>query len=85
MLDAWVSIMTDRPNGSLYVGVTSDLVRRVWQHREVVERFTTQYDLHCLVYFERHETIADAVQREKNVRQRTRAWKAGLVMRGNPG
>jgi len=78
--------MTNRPNGTLYVGVTSDLVRRVWEHREgLAAGFTKTYGLKCLVYFEEHETILGAIQREKNMKHWSRAWKVQLILKGNPG
>jgi putative endonuclease len=66
MREAWVYIMTNRPNGTLYVGVTTNLLRRTWEHREeVIEGFTEKYGLKRLVYYERHESIVLAIQREK--------------------
>ena len=86
MPGAWVYIMTNRPNGILYVGVTSDLVRRVWEHREgVFEGFTKQYGLKALVFFEQHSSITAAIQREKNMKHWRRAWKARLILESNPG
>ena len=86
MPGAWVYIMTNRPNGILYVGVTSDLVRRVWEHREgVFEGFTKQYGLKTLVFFEQHSSITAAIQREKNIKHWRRAWKARLILESNPG
>ena len=82
--DGWVYIMTNRPNGVLYVGVTSDLVKRVWEHREgVVDGFTKRYGLKRLVYFERHDEIASAIQREKTIKHWPRAWKVNLIVKGN--
>jgi putative endonuclease len=82
----WVYIMTNRRNGTLYTGVTNDLVRRVWEHREgVAEGFTRRYSLKSLVvYFERHETIAAAIQREHNIKHWPRRWKARLILAANP-
>ncbi|HJS86339.1 MAG TPA: GIY-YIG nuclease family protein [Acetobacteraceae bacterium] len=78
-------VMTNRANGTLYVGVTGDLARRVWEHREeVAEGFTKRYGLERLVYFERHDRIEDAIQREKNIKHWPRAWKARLIVRMNP-
>jgi putative endonuclease len=69
MAGGWVYIMTNKPNGTLYVGVTSDMARRAWEHREgVVEGFTKQYGLKRLVYFEAHDDIATAIQREKTIK-----------------
>ena len=68
MQGGWVYIMTNRPNGTLYVGVTSDLARRAWEHREgVADGFTKRYGLKQLVYAERYEDIRTAIQREKNL------------------
>jgi putative endonuclease len=81
----WVYIMTNRPNGTLYVGVTSDLVKRVWQHREgVIDGFTKDNDLKRLVYFEFHDEIALAIQREKTMKHWSRAWKVNLILSTNP-
>ena len=81
----WVYIMTNRRNGTLYTGVTNDLLRRVWEHREgVADGFTKRYRLKSLVYFERHETIAAAIQREHNIKHWPRRWKAGLILAANP-
>lgn len=77
--------MTNRPNGTLYVGVTSNLLRRVWEHREgVADGFTKRYGLKRLVYAERHEDIVSAIQREKNLKHWSRAWKVRLILAENP-
>jgi putative endonuclease len=82
ILSGWIYIMTNRPNGTLYIGVTSDLPRRTWEHREgVVEGFTKRYGLKRLVYVERYDDIRIAIQREKNW---PRAWKVRLILRDNP-
>ncbi len=66
---AWVYILTNKPNGILYVGVTTDLVQRIWQHREQqVEGFTKRYGLKRLVHVEAHADIRTAIQREKNLK-----------------
>jgi putative endonuclease len=76
----WVYFMTNRRNGVLYVGVTSDLAKRAWEHREaVVEGFTRRYRLKRLVYAEHHDDIRDAIQREKNLKHWPRAWKIELI------
>ncbi len=86
MRRAWVYIMTNRPNGTLYVGVTTDLPRRAWEHREgVIAGFTKTYGLKRLVHSEQHETIHDAIQREKNMKHWRRAWKVRLILESNPG
>ncbi|MEP0337743.1 MAG: GIY-YIG nuclease family protein [Alphaproteobacteria bacterium] len=85
MSGGWVYIMTNRPNGTLYVGVTSDLARRVWEHREgLADGFTKKYGLKQLVYAEPHEDIRSALQREKNLKHWPRAWKARLILETNP-
>jgi putative endonuclease len=67
------------------VGVTSNLVARVWQHRnEVVDGFTRRYHVHSLVWFERHETMVSAIQREKAIKAWKRAWKLELIEGLNP-
>ena len=81
----WVYLMTNRPNGTLYVGVTDDLVRRVWEHREgVVDGFTKRYALKRLVYFEQYDDVRDARQREQNLKHYRRAWKVRLILLNNP-
>jgi putative endonuclease len=86
MPGAWVYIVTNRPNGTLYVGVTTNLARRTWEHREgIVEGFTKTHGLNRLVYFEEHETVIAAIQREHNIKHWRRAWKVQLILEGNPG
>jgi putative endonuclease len=81
----WVYIMTNRPNGTLYVGVTNDLRRRVFDHKAgTTGGFVAEYGLHRLVYAERHENIVGAIQREKNIKHWPRAWKVRLIGRENP-
>jgi putative endonuclease len=85
MQGGWVYIMTNRPNGTLYIGVTSDLAKRAWEHREgVVEGFTKQYGLKQLVHAERHDDIRLAIQREKTLKHWPRAWKVKLILAENP-
>ncbi len=85
MSGGWIYILTNRPNGTLYVGVTSDLPRRIWEHREgVVDGFTNRHALKRLVYFERHDDIRDAIQREKLMKHWSRSWKVQLILRSNP-
>jgi len=85
MQGGWVYIMTNRPDGTLYIGVTSDLARRVWEHRnDVLEGFTKRYGLKRLVYCERHEDIQAAILREKALKTWRRAWKVRLIVANNP-
>ena len=85
MAGGWVYIVTNKPNGTLYVGVTGDIARRIWEHREgIVDGFTKRYGLKCLVYVEQHETIELAIQREKTMKQWRRAWKLRTISAANP-
>ena len=81
----YVYIMTNRIYGTLYIGVTNDIARRVWEHKEgVVAGFTKRYGLKMLVYFEEFESISDAIRREKRLKQWNRAWKIALIEKQNP-
>ncbi len=85
MSGGWVYILTNRPNGTLYVGVTNDLVRRVAEHREgLVRGFTKRYGLKTLVHFEQYDSMHDAIQREKNMKHWSRTWKVRLIFAKNP-
>jgi len=84
-LSGWAYIVTNRPNGILYVVVTSDLARRAWEHREgVIAGFTKRCGLNRLVFVEHHEDIRTAIQREKNLKHWPRAWKIRLILAANP-
>ncbi|MDE2991543.1 MAG: GIY-YIG nuclease family protein [Chloroflexota bacterium] len=77
--------MASRRNGTLYIGVTSNLVQRVWQHKhDVVDGFTSQYGVHRLVWYEQHETMASAIARERALKEWRRAWKLVLIEESNP-
>jgi putative endonuclease len=81
-----VYILASACYGNLYVGVTSDLVKRVWQHREgVVEGFTKKYAIRQLVWFEVHSSIVAAIAREKQIKKWHRDWKVNLIQSVNPG
>ena len=85
MQGGWVYIVTNRRKGTLYVGVTSNLARRAWEHREgVIEGFTRKYRLKSLVWAEHHPDIRSAIQREKNIKHWPRAWKIALIEAANP-
>jgi putative endonuclease len=85
MPGGWVYIMTNRPNGTLYIGVTDDLARRAWEHRAgLVEGFTKQYGLERLVFAEPWDDIRAARQRERNMKHWSRAWKVRLILAQNP-
>jgi len=80
-----VYILASRRNGTLYVGVTSDLSRRVSEHRaDMIDGFTRRYGVHGLVYAEFHATMAEAIQREKHIKKWRRAWKIRLIEQTNP-
>jgi putative endonuclease len=84
-MPGWVYIMTNRPNGILYVGVTDDVARRAWEHRAgLVEGFTKQYGLKRLVFAEHHDDMRSARQRERNMKHWRRAWKVRLILEQNP-
>lgn len=75
-----VYILTSKRNGTLYIGVTSDLQKRVWQHLEgIVEGFTKKYNVKQLVYYEVHEQMESAILREKQMKKWNRAWKISLI------
>ncbi|HET6606802.1 MAG TPA: GIY-YIG nuclease family protein [Rhodopila sp.] len=77
--------MSNRPNGTLYVGVTDDLARRVTEHKEGIgSAFTRKYGLDRLVWCEAHNAILTAIQRETSIKRWPRAWKVRLIVAGNP-
>ena len=80
-----VYILASRPNGTLYIGVTSNLVQRVWQHRnDLVDGFTRQYRVHRLVWYEPHPSMEAAITRERRLKKWRRAWKINLIQHANP-
>ena len=80
-----VYILASRPKGTLYVGVTSNLVQRVWEHKnDFTEGFTKRYQVHNLVWYEVHESMESAIRREKALKKWNRAWKIRLIEEGNP-
>jgi putative endonuclease len=80
-----VYILASKKNGTLYVGVTSDLVKRVWQHKNgLAEGFTRRYGVHQLVWFELHDNMESAIQREKRIKRWKRKWKLDLIEKFNP-
>ena len=81
----WVYIMASRKHGTLYVGVTSDLPGRVYEHKAgITPGFTTKYGVHNLVYFEMYGIIEEAISREKQLKRWRRDWKINLIERHNP-
>ena len=80
-----VYILASKRNGTLYIGVTSNLQKRAWEHKnDLVEGFTKRYGVHRLVYYELHNDIASAIQREKQMKKWNRTWKLELIERQNP-
>ena len=80
-----VYILASKRNGTLYVGVTSEPIRRVWEHKSgEIEGFTKQYGVKLLVYLEVHATMSEAILREKQIKKWRRAWKIALIQRDNP-
>jgi putative endonuclease len=80
-----VYILASRRNGTLYVGVTSNLPARIWQHRtDLVEGFSKEHRVHTLVYYEMHESMIAAITREKQIKEWKRFWKLRLIESGNP-
>ncbi|HMV13623.1 MAG TPA: GIY-YIG nuclease family protein [Nitrosomonas sp.] len=80
-----VYILASQKNGTLYTGVTSDLIKRVWEHKhDQAEGFTSKYAVHHLVYFEQHEDMNAAITREKQIKKWNRAWKLRLIEALNP-
>jgi putative endonuclease len=82
----YVYIMASRSNGTIYIGVTNDLARRVFAHKEgLVEGFSKRYAVKMLVYFEETPDVRGALQRERNLKHWSRAWKIALIEKQNPG
>ncbi len=80
MKQACIYILANKSRGTLYIGVTSDLTARIWQHKnDLVAGFTEKYQVHMLVYYEMHETMLDAIQREKQLKKWNREWKIRLI------
>jgi len=81
----FVYIMASRRNGTLYIGVTSDLPKRVWEHKEgVIDGFTKKYGCKMLVWFEHHGDIEQAIRRERQMKEWRRAWKLRVIEEMNP-
>ena len=82
----YVYILASKRNGTLYTGVTSNLIQRVWQHKhDVIQGFTRKYNLKTLVYYEVHENAESALTREKKIKRWRRSWKLDLIENSNPG
>ncbi len=80
-----VYILASRYHGTLYVGVTSDLIKRVWEHKsDLIDGFTKRYGVHDLVWYEQHGSMHEAIAREKSIKEWKRAWKIDLIEKNNP-
>ncbi|MGH8529313.1 MAG: GIY-YIG nuclease family protein [Nevskiales bacterium] len=80
-----VYILASKPNGTIYIGVTSDVIKRVWEHKhELVPGFTKRYKVHRLVYFELHQSMREAITRERQLKEWHRPWKIRLIAERNP-
>ena len=80
-----VYILASKRNGTLYVGVTSDIVKRIWEHKnDIVEGFTKRYNVHRLVWYELHERMESAIAKEKQLKNWKRKWKLELIENCNP-
>ena len=85
MKAGYVYILASQRNGTLYVGVTSDPVKRIWQHKtEITGGFTSKYGVKTLVYLECHDSVSEAIVREKSMKKWRRRWKIDLIERENP-
>lgn len=82
---SYVYLLASHRNGSLYIGVTSDLIKRVWEHRnKFVDGFSKQHNIDKLVWFEQHDSIESAIVREKQIKKWNRAWKIRMIEANNP-
>jgi putative endonuclease len=80
-----IYILASQRNGTLYIGVTSNLIKRVWEHKsDFTDGFTKTYKVHDLVWYEIHETIEAAIKREKQLKEWKRQWKIDLIEKVNP-
>jgi putative endonuclease len=85
MKQYYVYILASTKNGTLYVGVTSDLPKRIYEHKQnLIDGFTKKYNVHILVYYEVHNDIQEAITREKQIKKWNRKWKLRLVEEKNP-
>lgn len=82
---SYLYILASKKNGTLYIGITSDLIKRVWEHKnKLVLGFTAKYNVNKLVYYEQHSDIFEAIHREKSLKKWLRKWKLQLIERDNP-
>ena len=85
MKEFYVYMLSSKRNGTLYIGVTSDIIKRIYEHKnDIVEGFTKKYKVHCLVWYEKHESWESAIKREKQLKKWQRLLKVKLIERHNP-
>ena len=85
MKNYYIYIVTNKPRGTLYIGMTSELIRRAYEHRNgLIDGFTKKYNLKMLVYFEVFNRVEDAITREKRLKKWNRQWKINLIEKSNP-
>ena len=83
--ESYVYILASKRNGTLYIGVTTDLIKRVWEHKnKLIPGFTAKYGISKLVYYEQHNAIMEAIRREKALKKWLRKWKLALIEADNP-
>ena len=81
----YVYILASKRNGTLYIGVTNDLIRRVYEHKnDLIDGFTKKYGVHSLVYYEQYDEVVNVIQREKRLKKWNRQWKIELIKKENP-
>ncbi len=81
----YIYIMASKRNGTLYIGVTNDIVKRVYEHKNnLIDGFTSKYSVHNLVYYEQFDNIESAIRREKQLKKWNRKWKLELIEKVNP-
>ena len=86
MKQYYVYILASKKNGTLYIGVTGDLIKRIYEHKQnLTDGFTKEYDVHALVYYEPHNEVEKAILREKQMKKWNRKWKIKLIEEKNPG
>jgi putative endonuclease len=84
-MQSYIYILASKKNGTLYIGVTNNLIKRVYEHKNnLADGFTKKYGIHLLVYFEIAEDITSAIKREKQLKEWRRAWKIQLIEKTNP-
>ncbi|MEN6624138.1 MAG: GIY-YIG nuclease family protein [Smithella sp.] len=85
MKEYYLYILASKKNGTLYIGVTSDLIKRIYEHKQnIIDGFTKQYNVHYLVYYEVFQNVEEAILREKQMKKWNRKWKIRCIEENNP-